>query len=262
MVDHPLTFTLRRAARDAPLRAVRDDLVRQQQGRRQPRRQRAVDRRPPQGRPRDGRRPAGRDPDRRPLRRRLHGRLPDVLGDGARARADDRRRDEPRAAPGQPRVPRPADRPGPVRLRVGDQVARRRSSSRPARPWTATGCRSAGPRTRRSSRRSRIDLPRSGRPGSRAGPVDVAGVAWAPDRGIAGVEVRIDDGPWQPARITRPISKATWVQWTFPWTASASGRHGIEVRATDDTGDVQTDQVSDPAPDGARGHHRIFVDVG
>ena len=39
------------------------------------------------------------------------------------------------------------------------------------------------------------------------------------------------------------------------------GRHGIEVRATDDTGDVQTDQVTDPAPDGARGHHRIFVDV-
>jgi len=108
---------------------------------------------------------------------------------------------------------------------------------------------------------SRIDLPRAGA-GIAPGPVDVAGVAWAPDRGVAGVEVRIDDGPWQQARITRPISKATWVQWTFPWTAAGSGRHGIEVRATDDTGDVQTDEVSDPAPDGARGHHRIFVDVG
>jgi hypothetical protein len=50
-------------------------------------------------------------------------------------------------------------------------------------------------------------------------------------------------------------------QWTFPWTAAGSGRHGIEVRATDDTGDVQTDEMSDPAPDGARGHHRIFIDV-
>jgi len=108
---------------------------------------------------------------------------------------------------------------------------------------------------------SRIDLPRAGA-GIAPGPVDVAGVAWAPDRGVAGVEVRIDDGPWHQARITRPISKATWVQWTFPWTAAGSGRHGIEVRATDDTGDVQTDEVSDPAPDGARGHHRIFVDVG
>ena len=108
---------------------------------------------------------------------------------------------------------------------------------------------------------SRIDLPRSGDRVS-AGPVEVAGVAWAPDRGVAGVEVRIDDGPWQQAQITRPISKATWLQWTFPWTAANDGRHGIEVRATDDTGDVQTDKVSDPAPDGARGHHRIFVDVG
>jgi DMSO/TMAO reductase YedYZ molybdopterin-dependent catalytic subunit len=106
---------------------------------------------------------------------------------------------------------------------------------------------------------SRIDLPRTGDRVT-AGPVDVAGVAWAPDRGIAGVEVRIDDGPWQQARVTRPISKATWVQWSFPW-AAAAGRHAIEVRATDDTGEIQTDQVSDPAPDGARGHHRIFVDV-
>ena len=107
---------------------------------------------------------------------------------------------------------------------------------------------------------SRVDLPP---PGARVapGPIDVAGVAWAPDRGVAGVEVRIDDGPWQQARITQPISKATWVQWTFPWTAGVAGRHGIEVRATDDTGDVQTDEVSDPAPDGARGHHRIFVVV-
>jgi len=108
---------------------------------------------------------------------------------------------------------------------------------------------------------SRIDLPAAGARVA-PGPTDIAGVAWAPERGVAGVEVRIDDGPWQQAQITRPISKATWVQWTFPWTAANTGRHGIEVRATDDTGDVQTDKVSDPAPDGARGHHRIFVDVG
>jgi len=108
---------------------------------------------------------------------------------------------------------------------------------------------------------SRIDLPPAGARVA-PGPIEVAGVAWAPDRGVAGVEVRIDDGPWQQAQITRPISKATWLQWTFPWTAANDGRHGIEVRATDDTGDVQTDKVSDPAPDGARGHHRIFVDVG
>jgi DMSO/TMAO reductase YedYZ molybdopterin-dependent catalytic subunit len=106
---------------------------------------------------------------------------------------------------------------------------------------------------------SRIDLPVNGDDVA-AGPYDVAGVAWAPDRGIRAVEVRIDDGPWQAARASRAISKATWVQWLFTWTATA-GSHAIEVRATDDTGEVQTDERTDPAPDGARGHHRISVNV-
>ena len=61
---------------------------------------------------------------------------------------------------------------------------------------------------------SRIDVPGTGARVA-AGPVDVAGVAWAPDRGIAGVEVRVDDGPWQAARTSRPISGATWVQWVL-----------------------------------------------
>ena len=107
---------------------------------------------------------------------------------------------------------------------------------------------------------SRIDVPTSGAtvpPGA----VEIGGVAWAPDRGITAVDVRVDDGAWQAARISRPISKATWVQWTLPWAATP-GAHNLEVRATDGTGDVQTDQRSDPAPDGARGHHRIHVMVG
>jgi DMSO/TMAO reductase YedYZ molybdopterin-dependent catalytic subunit len=107
---------------------------------------------------------------------------------------------------------------------------------------------------------SRIDVPMSGAT-VKPGTVDVAGVAWAPDRGVTAVEVRVDDGAWQAARTSRPISTATWVQWTLPWTATP-GRHSLEVRATDGTGDVQTAQISDPAPDGARGYHRIFVTVG
>ena len=106
---------------------------------------------------------------------------------------------------------------------------------------------------------SRIDVPTDGAT-VRSGTVDIAGVAWAPDRGIARVEVRVDDGPWQAARISRPISTATWVQWTLAWTPTP-GAHNLEVRATDDTGDIQTSQLSDPAPDGARGHHRILVMV-
>jgi DMSO/TMAO reductase YedYZ molybdopterin-dependent catalytic subunit len=106
---------------------------------------------------------------------------------------------------------------------------------------------------------SRIDVPRLGTTVT-AGRVPVAGVAWAPDRGIQGVEVRVDSGAWSPARLSTPISKATWVQWLYDWDATP-GTHSIEVRAIDGTGDVQTDALSNPAPDGARGHHVVRVAV-
>jgi DMSO/TMAO reductase YedYZ molybdopterin-dependent catalytic subunit len=107
---------------------------------------------------------------------------------------------------------------------------------------------------------SRIDVPTNG---ARLAPgtVEIGGVAWAPDRGISAVEVRIDDGQWQPARMSTPLSDATWVQWVLTWTAP-QGQHSIEVRATDGTGTIQTDERTEPAPDGARGHHRISVTIG
>ena len=107
---------------------------------------------------------------------------------------------------------------------------------------------------------SRIDVPARGA-GIPAGPTEVAGVAWAPDRGVARVEVRIDDGEWRAARTSRPISDATWVQWVLAWDA-APGRHSLEVRATDGKGDLQAEEPTNAAPDGARGHHRITVSVG
>jgi DMSO/TMAO reductase YedYZ molybdopterin-dependent catalytic subunit len=106
---------------------------------------------------------------------------------------------------------------------------------------------------------SRIDVPRNGAQ-VKAGPVAVAGVAWAPDRGVTKVEISVDQGPWQAATLSAPISKATWVQWRYDWNAP-TGLHRLEVRATDGTGDVQTDQVTPPAPDGARGHHHVDVNV-
>ncbi|HJP88270.1 MAG TPA: molybdopterin-dependent oxidoreductase [Candidatus Limnocylindrales bacterium] len=107
---------------------------------------------------------------------------------------------------------------------------------------------------------SRIDVPRQGTD-LKAGHVPVAGVAWAPDRGVSKVEVRIDQGDWAPAKLSAAISKATWVQWLYDWDATP-GSHVIEVRATDGTGEVQTDQETPPPPDGARGHHRVTVAVG
>ena len=103
---------------------------------------------------------------------------------------------------------------------------------------------------------SRIDTPRGP---IAAGQVPIAGVAWAPDRGIAKVEVGIDD-TWQDADLSSPISDATWVQWVLPWDATA-GVHTISVRATDGTGALQEQIPSRPAPDGARGWHTITVPV-
>ena len=106
---------------------------------------------------------------------------------------------------------------------------------------------------------SRIDVP-THRAQLQAGSVPIAGVAWAPDRGIQGVEVQVDRGPWLPATLSAPISDATWVQWLFRWDA-APGSHQIAVRAIDGTGEVQTDLRSRPIPDGARGHHTINISV-
>jgi DMSO/TMAO reductase YedYZ molybdopterin-dependent catalytic subunit len=106
---------------------------------------------------------------------------------------------------------------------------------------------------------SRIDVPAFGATVP-SGRTPIAGVAWAPDRGIRAVEVNVDGAGWTAARISTPISSATWVQWLYQWDAKP-GAHTIEVRATDGTGDVQTDARSAPAPDGARGHQRIQVTV-
>ena len=108
---------------------------------------------------------------------------------------------------------------------------------------------------------ARIDTPHNGQ-GVKVGRVPIAGIAWAPDRGVAKVEVAID-GIWQEATLSTPISNATWVQWLVAWDAAASGpgNHTIEVRATDGTGAVQTADHTPPAPDGARGHQTISVSV-
>ncbi|MGW4446280.1 molybdopterin-dependent oxidoreductase [Streptomyces sp. NPDC004682] len=106
---------------------------------------------------------------------------------------------------------------------------------------------------------SRIDTPKPfARP--KAGPVMVAGVAWAQHRGIDKVEVRVDDGPWQEARLAEDAGRDTWRQWSFPWQATKGG-HTLTVRATDRTGAVQTARRTRTVPDGASGRHSVVVTV-
>ncbi len=102
---------------------------------------------------------------------------------------------------------------------------------------------------------SRIDRPSYNQPLD-AGTYTFGGVAWAPDRGVRKVEVQVDDQEWRTARISTPISDATWVQWAIDWDV-APGEHKVRVRATDGTGETQTDRVTRPDPDGARGWHTV-----
>jgi len=106
---------------------------------------------------------------------------------------------------------------------------------------------------------SRIDTPK-GLQQVAAGRVAVAGVAWAPHVGISTVEVQIDGGAWQPARLAATVGPDTWVQWVLDWDATA-GNHNIACRATNGIGETQTDQRVAPIPDGASGWHQIVAIV-
>ncbi|MDR7172079.1 DMSO/TMAO reductase YedYZ molybdopterin-dependent catalytic subunit [Nocardia kruczakiae] len=120
--------------------------------------------------------------------------------------------------------------------------------------WTRRGWSERGP----IKTGTRIDTPRGA---VRAGKVTIAGVAWAQHRGIDAVEVQIDNGPWQPARLAAEPSVDTWRQWSYDWDATA-GTHTVRARATDGTATVQTAEVADVIPDGASGYPSRTIRVG
>ncbi len=122
--------------------------------------------------------------------------------------------------------------------------------------WTRLGWSARGP----IKTESKIEVPRSGQVVPR-GPVTFGGVAWAQQRGIQSVEVKVDDGAWQPAQLGANYSKDTWRLWSFAWRADQPGSHQITVRATDGTGALQTSDEADVVPDGATGWHGVSFDV-
>jgi DMSO/TMAO reductase YedYZ molybdopterin-dependent catalytic subunit len=108
---------------------------------------------------------------------------------------------------------------------------------------------------------SRIDTPSRGA-SLTPGTLHVAGVAWAPHRGISKVEVQLgQDAEWVEARLAESLSDNCWRQWVADWDAPA-GTHRLQVRATDGEGELQTDEQRPPAPDGATGWHTVQVSVG
>ena len=123
--------------------------------------------------------------------------------------------------------------------------------------WVPRGWSKEGP----MKTQSRIDVPAAGR-GLVAGQnTPIAGIAWAPTRGIERVEVNIDNEGWLPCQLGEALGDESWVQWHREWTPS-EGRHRIQVRATDGDGITQSGEPVDPAPNGAEGWHTITVTVG
>lgn len=125
--------------------------------------------------------------------------------------------------------------------------------------WTDRGWSERGP----IKIASRVDVPRSFGTLDPAsdGSVMLGGTAWAQQRGIAAVEVRIDDGDWHEAELGAEVTADTWVQWSLRWEDAAPGDHTVSVRATDGDGEQQTEERADPVPNGASGWHTIDFTV-
>jgi DMSO/TMAO reductase YedYZ molybdopterin-dependent catalytic subunit len=121
--------------------------------------------------------------------------------------------------------------------------------------WTPRGWSALGP----VKTESRIDVPRAGAR-VKAGNVAIGGIAWAQHRGIVAVQVRVDFGEWQAARLADEPSIDSWRQWVLVWPATR-GSHRISVRAFDGKGIIQTQAQAPPEPDGATGWHTITVNV-
>jgi hypothetical protein len=87
----------------------------------------------------------------------------------------------------------------------------------------------------------------------------IVGTAWAPAHGgVERVDVRVDDGPWQPAELARSLGPASWRRWRHR-VQLTPGRHVVAARCIAADGTVQDPVPSPPFPDGTTGHHTVPV---
>jgi DMSO/TMAO reductase YedYZ molybdopterin-dependent catalytic subunit len=108
---------------------------------------------------------------------------------------------------------------------------------------------------------ARFDVPREGDI-VKLGPVSLSGVAFGGSRGISKVEYSTNGGrAWTEASFKPPLSSLTWVLWQADWTPSAEGAYSLEVRATDSTGALQSEQAAPSYPTGASGYHTVRIAI-
>ena len=90
--------------------------------------------------------------------------------------------------------------------------------------------------------------------------VPVGGIAYSGARGISSVEVRVDGGPWEAARLRAPLSETTWVIWRYEWPFQP-GAHTFEVRCAEADGTPQIMEMQDSRPSGSTGIHSRSVEL-
>lgn len=98
----------------------------------------------------------------------------------------------------------------------------------------------------------------------RSGTYRVEGVAWAGERKVAKVRVRVSgSGDWRPASLQASPVAMVWTPWSYDWHIPRSGEYALDVRATDEDGNTQPD-AHDPDrkdPYQLNTPHRVRVNV-
>ena len=95
---------------------------------------------------------------------------------------------------------------------------------------------------------SRIDIAKDG---------FVAGVAFAGDRGVDSVQVKIGDEPWRDAELHPALSPITWVLWSLKEGKPDVKGKGVMVRMKASDGELQIAQPAPPFPEGSSGLHTV-----
>jgi len=72
-----------------------------------------------------------------------------------------------------------------------------------------------------------------------AGGLQVLGFVLNDGTPLKSVEVKIDEGPWQPATFDRANTKYSWKLFTYRWEGATPGEHTLVSRVTDANGEVQ-----------------------
>jgi len=104
-----------------------------------------------------------------------------------------------------------------------------------------------------------IDTPRGTALGDTES-IPIGGIAFAGDRGISRVQIRVDEGEWLDADLESNDPPLIWQRWRFDWQPGP-GSYRLTVRAFDGDGAPQDETERRPHPDGMTGLHSVSVDI-